>query len=300
MAQVASRRGWSSYLFVIPAFLLYTVFVVYPLFTGLTYSTFSWKGTLRDTFVGLDNYVGLLTGDSFQDKLLPALGHNFALFAGTVLVQNTLGLAFAVGLSRIRRGKRALQSLFALPYLVNPLVIGYLWTLLLSPTFGPVNTLLRNAGLDALAVPWLGNPDTALPTVILITTWQWVGFPMLLFSAALGGIPPEYAEAARTDGASNGRVFWHITLPQLRPAMGTVTILSFIGSMNTFALVYALGGSNGSPAGATDVLGLLFYRSAFASGDVNALGTSSALAMLMFTFIFGSTLVLERVLRRRA
>ncbi|MEU0568488.1 sugar ABC transporter permease [Nonomuraea sp. NPDC005983] len=290
-----TRRG-SSYLFLIPAFVLYSLFVVYPLFTGLTYSVFSWKGTLRDTFVGFANYAGLLTGQ-FLDQLLSALGHNALLFAGTMLVQNTLGLAFALALSRVRRGKRALQTMFALPYLVNPLVIGYLWTLLLSPTFGPVNALLRPAGL---AMPWLGDPSTALPTVILITSWQWVGFPMLLFSAALGGIPQEYGEAARTDGATSWEVFWHITLPLLRPAMATITILSFIGSMNTFALIYALGGSNGAPAGATDVLGLLFYRAAFASGDVNALGTSSALAVFMFTFIFGSTLLLERVLRRRS
>ncbi|WP_431899085.1 carbohydrate ABC transporter permease [Nonomuraea sp. bgisy101] len=292
---LGQRRG-SWYLFLIPAFLLYSVFVIYPLFTGLTYSVFSWKGTLRDTFVGMANYAGLLT-ESFRDQLLPALGHNFLLFAGTMLVQNTLGLAFALALSRVRRGKRALQTMFALPYLVNPLVIGYLWTLLLSPTFGPVNELLRPAGL---AMPWLGDPATALPTVILITTWQWVGFPMLLFSAALGGIPQEYGEAARTDGATSWQVFRRITLPLLRPAMATITILSFIGSMNTFALIYALGGSNGAPAGATDVLGLLFYRAAFASGDVNALGTSSALAVFMFTFVFGSTLLLERVLRRKA
>ncbi|MER6951330.1 sugar ABC transporter permease [Nonomuraea sp. NPDC000554] len=290
-----TRRG-SSYLFLIPAFVLYSLFVVYPLFTGLTYSVFSWKGTLRDTFVGFANYAGLLTGE-FLNQLLAALGHNALLFAGTMLVQNTLGLAFALALSRVRRGKRALQTMFALPYLVNPLVIGYLWTLLLSPTFGPVNALLRPAGL---AMPWLGDPSTALPTVILITSWQWVGFPMLLFSAALGGIPQEYGEAARTDGATAWEVFRHITLPLLRPAMATITILSFIGSMNTFALIYALGGSNGAPAGATDVLGLLFYRAAFASGDVNALGTSSALAVFMFTFIFGSTLLLERVLRRRS
>ena len=297
MALSATRRG-SWYLFLIPAFVLYSLFVIYPLFTGLTYSVFSWKGTLRDTFVGFANYAGLLT-ESFLDQLLPALGHNFLLFAGTILVQNTLGLAFALALSRVRRGKRALQTMFALPYLVNPLVIGYLWTLLLSPTFGPVNALLRWAGMDGLAMPWLGDPATALPTVIVITTWQWVGFPMLLFSAALGGIPQEYAEAARTDGATSWQVFWRITLPLLRPAMATITILGFIGSMNTFALVYALGGSNGAPAGATDVLGLLFYRAAFASGDVNALGTSSALAVFMFAFIFGSTLLLERVLRRK-
>ncbi|GAA1566704.1 sugar ABC transporter permease [Kribbella hippodromi] len=298
MALSGTRRR-AAYLFVVPAFLLYSVFVVYPLFTGLTYSMFEWKGTLRSTFIGLSNYSHLFT-EAFRNELLSALGHNFLLLAGTILVQNTLGLAFAVALFAVRRGKRALQTMFALPYLVNPLVIGYLWTLLLSPTFGPVNSLLRSAGLESLAMPWLGDPKSALLTVILINTWQWVGFPMLLFSAALGGIPPEFNEAARTDGASSWKVFWHITLPLLRPAMATVTILSFIGSMNAFALIYALGGSNGAPAGSTDVLGLLFYRTAFASGDVNAIGTSSALAVFMFAFIFGSTLVLQRVLRSRS
>ncbi|GLH96422.1 carbohydrate ABC transporter permease [Phytohabitans aurantiacus] len=291
-------RAGTWYLFLVPALLLYSLFVVYPLLTGLSYSVFSWKGTVRDAFVGVDNYVGLFTNEAFRSKLLPALGHNLALFAGTMLVQNTMGLAFALAFSRARRGKRALQIIFATPYLVNPLVIGYLWTLLLSPTFGPANTLLRAIGPDELAKPWLGDPSTALPMVILITTWQWVGFPMLLFSAAIGGIPAEYAEAARVDGASSWRVFWHITLPLLRPAIGTITVLSFIGSMNTFALVYALGGSSGGPAGSTDVLGLLFYRAAFASGDINAVGTASALAVFLFTFIFGTTILLNRILRQ--
>jgi raffinose/stachyose/melibiose transport system permease protein len=135
--------------------------------------------------------------------------------------------------------------------------------------------------------------------VIAVNAWQWVGFPMLLFAAALAGIPDEYRDAARVDGANAWQAFRRVTLPLLTPAIGTVSVLTFVGNFNIFGLVYAMGGSTGNPAGATDVLGLLFYRTAFQSGGVNGIGLSSALAVLMFILIFGTSLVATRVLRRR-
>ena len=142
-----------------------------------------------------------------------------------------------------------LQTLYAMPYLVSPIVIGYLWTLLLSPTFGPVNQLLTQIGLDSWALPWLGDPKTALWVVILVSVWQWIGFPVLLYGAALGGVPEELTEAARVDGASHRQAFFKITLPLLVPAIGTVSVLTFIFAMEAFALPYAFGGSTGNPAG---------------------------------------------------
>ena len=285
--------------FLAPAFLLYTGFVVYPLASALQYSVFTWNGSQRSDFVGFDNFVRLVTTYPFNQELWRAFMHNGAFFVGTMLVQNTAGLAFAVWLQR-RWGRRFLQTAFMLPYLVSPLVVGYLWSLILSPTFGPLNAALRAVGLDSLALPWLGDPRTALPVVILVNAWQWVGFPMLLFSAALSGIPAEYGEAATVDGASGWQRFRHITLPLLTPAIGVVTVLTFIGNFNVFGLVYAMGTSEGGPAGSTDVLELLFYRTAFESGgDVNAIGRSSALAVVMFIFIFGISLTANRALRRR-
>jgi raffinose/stachyose/melibiose transport system permease protein len=284
--------------FLAPALVLYTTFVVYPLLTALQYSLFDWQGTSRGAFVGIDNFVGLVTTYPVDQQLRRAFLHNGAFFVGTMLVQNTLGLAFAVLLHRSRRFKRFFQTAYTLPYLVSPLVVGYLWTLILNPLFGPVNTLLRAVGLDSLALPWLGDPATALPVVIMVNAWQWVGFPMLLFAAALGGIPDEYADAAKVDGASAWQAFRHVTLPLLVPAIGTVSVLTFVGNFNIFGLVYAMGGSTGNPAGATDVLGLLFYRTAFQSGSVNSIGQSSALAVLMFVVIFGTSLAATAVLRR--
>ena len=297
-AGAARPPGWLILALILPALLLYTTFIVYPLASALQYSLFDWKGTTRGGFVGLGNFAELFTTYPFNEQLGRAFLHNVAFFVGTMLVQNTAGLAFAVLLYRNRRGKRFLQTCYTLPYLVSPLVVGYLWSLMLSPTFGPVNALLRSAGLDALALPWLGDPRTALPVVILVNAWQWLGFPMLLFGAALAGIPDEYGEAARTDGASEWRTFWHVTFPLLTPAVGTVTVLTFVGNFNVFGLVYAMGGSEGGPAGSTDVLGLLFYRTAF-QGGVDAIGRSSALAVLMFAFIFGTSVLVNRFMRKR-
>lgn len=284
--------------FLTPALLLYSVFVVYPLFSALQYSLFDWAGTARRGFVGLDNFVGLFTTFPLDEQLVSAFGHNVVFFAGTMLIQNTLGLTFAVVLYKRQLTRRIFQTLYTLPYLVSPLVVGYLWVLMLRPQFGLLNALFDRVGLESFSQPWLGDPDTALPVVILINAWQWVGFPMLLFGAALAGIPEEYDAAARVDGAGPWRAFRHVTLPLLTPAIGTVAVLTFIGSFNLFALAYAVGGSQGAPAGSLDVLGLVFYRTAF-EGGVNAIGQSSALAVLMFVFIFGVAVAANRYLRRK-
>lgn len=289
---------WVLVVFVAPALVLYTVFIVYPLFSALQYSFFDWKGTARGEFAGWSNFTDLFTTYPLDEQLLRAFLHNGVFFVGTMAVQNTLGLLFAVLLHRRRFGKRLFQTLYTLPYMVSPIVVGYLWVLMLRPEFGALNALLDTVGLDALARPWLGDPNTSLATVILINAWQWLGFPMLLFGAALAAIPDEYDDAARVDGATGWRAFRHITLPLLTPALGTVAVLTFIGNFNVFGLVYAIGGSQGGPAGSTDVLGLLFYRTAF-QGGLNAVGLSSALAVLMFIFIFGTAVAANRYLRRR-
>lgn len=291
-----SRRA--GMVFVLPALVLFAVFIAYPMLTALSYSFFSWTGINRGEFVGLDNYVRLFTALPYSEDIPNAFLHNLLLFVGAMVFQNTVGLGLATLLHRLPRFKRFFQTVYTLPYLVSPLVIGYLWSLMLSPLFGPVNAVLRGIGLGDFAQPWLGNPQTAMWVVVFVTAWQWIGFPMLLYGAALGGIPEEIEEAASLDGASPWQRFVTITLPLLLPAIGTVTVLTFIGAMEAFPIPYALGGSQGNPAGATDVLSLLFYRTAFESGSSNAIGTSSAIATLLFLFIFGVAIAITALLRR--
>lgn len=284
-------------LFLLPAAVLFGVFVLYPMATALTYSLFSWRGTAQEAFVGLDNFVALFTTEPYRTELPRAFGHNALLFGGAMVAQNSVGLLLAVLLHQRERFRRLFQVLFTMPYLVSPLVVGYLWSLLLSPLFGPVNALLRAVGLDAVAQPWLGDPDTALWVVVLVTAWQWVGFPLLVYGAALGALDPSTQEAAMLDGAGAAQRFWHVTLPLLTPVIGTVSVLTFIFSMEAFPIPYALGGSSGSPAGATDVMSLLFYRTAFHSGASNAIGISSAVAIVLFLVIVGVSVAFTRWFR---
>lgn len=291
-----SRRA--GMVFVLPALVLFAVFIAYPLLTALSYSFFGWTGIVRGDFVGFENYATLFTKLPYSTDIPNAFLHNLLLFAGAMLFQNTIGLGLATLLHRLTRFKRFFQTMYTLPYLVSPLVIGYLWSLMLSPLFGPVNAVLRGIGLGELAQPWLGNPQTAIWVVVIVTAWQWIGFPVLLYGAALGGIPEEIDEAASLDGAGPWQRFRSITLPMLVPAIGTVSVLTFIGAMEAFPIPYALGGSQGNPAGATDVLSLLFYRTAFESGSSNAIGTSSAIATLLFLFIFGVSMLITWFMRR--
>ena len=292
--------GWrSTAAFTLPALILFGVFILYPLITALSYSFFDWTGALRGDFTGFANYLTLFTELPYREHLPNAFLHNLLLFGGAMVFQNTVGLLLATLLHRLRFMRRFFQTVYTLPYLVSPLVIGYLWSLTLSPLFGPVNALLKAMGLGHLAQPWLGNPDTAIWVVMLVTAWQWMGFPILLYGAALGGVPEELLEAASLDGATAWQRFRSITLPLLFPAIGTISILTFIGAMEAFPIPYALGGSQGSPARATDVMSLLFYRTAFESGSTNAIGISSAIAMLLFLFIFGIAAGVTRWLRTR-
>lgn len=289
--------GWLA-MFILPGSGLYTALVIYPIAAAFVYGFFAWQGTRRGAFVGLGNYQDVLTRFPIQGEVTSALVHNVIFFIGTMLIQNTVGLGLAVLLHRNPRGKRLFQTLFAMPFLISPLIVGYLWSLLLSPSFGPLNATLRALGLDSWAQPWLGEPSLALPVLVLVNAWQWIGGPLLIFGAALGGVPQELEEAAALDGASAWTTFWQVRFPLLMPAVGVITVLTFIGCFNMFDLVYALGGTSGGPAGSMDVLGLLYYRTAF-RGGTNAIGQSSALAMLMFVLIFGVALALERFLRRR-
>ncbi|WP_199245776.1 carbohydrate ABC transporter permease [Leifsonia sp. AG29] len=280
--------------FLAPALILYSLFTLGPLVAVGSFSVFKWAGAKNIGFAGLDNFATLLRQGTVAGEIFNGFLHNVYFFVGTMIIQNSIGLLLAILLNSRVRGKRFFQTSSALPFLVNPLVVGYVWTLLLDPLYGPFAGFLKAIGRSDLVHPWLGDPVLVQPIVILINAWQWIGFPMLIFSAALAGIPEELTSAARVDGASRFQIFRYVTLPLLAPAFGTITILTFIGSFNAFNLQYAVGGVNGAPAGQTDVLGLVFYRLAFGSGS-NATGLSSALAVVIFVFVFGCALVLRRI-----
>jgi raffinose/stachyose/melibiose transport system permease protein len=284
----------------IPALAVIIIFTTVPALTTLSYAFFSWDGFQRSTFAGFENFQKLFAYP-YLDQLLAALRHNTIAFVVIMTFQTSLGLLFAYAMFRVKRGLRFYRVIVFLPVIFSLVVVGYLWQSLLDPYYGPINQIITGIGLPEFAKPWLGDTSTALPTLMFINLWRWVGFPAIVFLAGLNAINSEYIEAARIDGASEGEIFRKIIFPLLAPSLTIITVLTFIGAYEWFDLPFVIGGSNGSPAGATDTLALMFYRLSFGSIDsgANNVGVGSALGVLIFTLVglgaaFGSALLRRR------
>jgi len=295
-----SRRLWLI-AFLAPSTILFAIFITYPILSALAYSLFAWEGIGRREFAGLANFVRLFSIFPYPRLLANAFAHNVIVFVLTMLIQNGLAVGLALLLARGPWGAKVYRVIFFLPVTLSLVIVGFLWALFLNPVFGVVNKGLALAGLGALARAWLGDPATALLSLILINAWRWLGFPTLVFLAGINAISEEYLEAARIDGAGEWEVIRRIIFPLLAPAVTIIVILTFIGSFNWFELPYVVSGVSGAPNRATDVLGLLFYRTAFGEVDTGLqdIGIGSAIAVLMFLVMVSVSTFGAVFLRRR-
>lgn len=250
--------------FILPAAVLYTAFMVYPLFDSLRTSLQGAHEGGGAFFVGLSNYVRLVTDSVYAPRFWGAVRHNLTFFAIHMLVQNPVALMLAALLSaRDLRGRALYRTVLFAPTVLSFVIVGFIWQLILSPLWGIAGDLLRLVGLGAHFRPWLGLEGSALVTLSLMSVWQFVGIPLMLFHVALLGIPDELREAARVDGASGWRVFWKIEFPLILPIVGLVAILTYVGNFNAFDLIYTVQGALAGPNFSTDILGTFFYRTFF-------------------------------------
>jgi raffinose/stachyose/melibiose transport system permease protein len=302
--RLARRRRpfpWHLIVFLGPAVALYSVFMVFPLLDSLRLSLFGPGGGGVGQFVGIDNYVRLLTDSNLAPRFWGALRNNVEFFAIHMLVQNPIGLLLAVILStRILRGRAIYRTLIFTPTVLSVVIVGFVWKLILNPLWGVGEGALKAVGLGDLFGPWLGLEGPALVVVSLMSVWQYVGIPMLLFSAALLAIPDEIIEAARVDGAGAWRIFRGIQLPMIAPTIGVVAILTFVGNFNAFDLIYAVQGGLAGPEFSTDIMGTFFYRTFF--GFQLQLGSptlgATVAGMMFLIILFGVSLYLFGVQRR--
>ena len=270
-----------------PMVVIYTIFIAYPFVSSLFLSFFDWPGIGPRTFVGLDNYANVL-GGYMSREFYRALGHNVFFFFFDWVITMIPGLILALCLSVGIRGTNAFKTIFFIPNTLSIVIVGFLWRLLLNPQWGFVNQILRAVGLDALAQPWLGDTTLALPVITIVSAWRSMGFYVLTYLATILGIDRNILEAAQIDGASTLQTIIRIILPQLLPVTFTLTILKVIWSFNVFDIVYAMEGTQGGPAGSTDVLGTLFYRIAFGglgSSQVG-MGLGATVVTLIFLLVF--------------
>lgn len=291
---------WHIGVFLLPAVVVYSLVMILPLVATLYQSFFApnWA------FVGLRNFTTLFTDPRYSAAFWNALQNNTYFFIIHMLVQNPIGILLAALLSNPRLRLRGFyRTAIFVPTILSFVIVGFVWKLILSPTWGMTQGMMKSVGIGGLFAPWLGREETALTTLSLISVWQFVGIPMLLIYAALLSIPDEVIEAAECDGITGWSQFWKIQLPLVLPAIGIISILTFVGNFNAFDLVYAAQGAQAGPNFSTDLLGTLLYRTFF--GYQLQLGDrsmGSAIAAVMFLIILTGVLIylfgVQRRLRR--
>jgi len=299
------KESWALWLlFALPALIVYTAFMAFPVVNSMRLSFFTGSGYSLDNFVGFNNYVRLFTDPEVSARFFTAFKNNWIFFGIHMLVQNSLGLLFALILSgRGFRGKGIFRTIIFIPVTLSVLVTGYIWKLILNPQWGALNIVLTKIGLGSLAIPWLGDTRTALVAVALVSSWQWVGLPTMMFLAGLERIPEELFEAAQIDGAGGWLTFARVKLPLLLPVVGIVSVLTFVGNFNAFDVVFAMEGANGPPSYATDLMGTFFYRTGIAGQHpigIPDMGLGAAVATVTFIVLFAGILLANRLTGRGA
>jgi raffinose/stachyose/melibiose transport system permease protein len=249
--------------FLAPAVLIYTAFMIYPLLDSLWLSVNNKAPGVVQSFVGFQNYFTLLLREQWSKPFWNSFKNNILFFVIHMAVQNPIGLFLAALLNMRIRGSWIYRTAIFVPTILSVVIVGFVWKLILNPAWGISRSLLQMIGLGAFDSPWLGLESTALVTLSLISVWQNIGIPMLLFLAALIRIPEELIEAARVDGAGGWKIFWRIQLPLILPSVGIVSVLTFVGNFNAFELIYATQGALAGPNFASDILGTFFFRTFF-------------------------------------
>ncbi len=276
--------------FVMPALFFYLLFVLIPAAGGVWYGMTNWNGLNPDyRFIGFSNYIEALTEDIiFLDSVLFTLKYVFFM----VVLQNLLALGLAVLIEGRQRGKVLFRTTLFMPNMISMVIGGFVWLFIFTRV---LPELARFPVFSFLDQSWIGNPAWSFYAILIVSLWVGVGYLMVIYIAALQGVPSQLKEAAEIDGASRGRAFLAVVLPMILPAVTIGVFLSLNMSFKVFEVVYALTG--GGPGRATQVIALNIFEEAFNMS--NRYGYASAKATLLFILVFIITLIQLRVMKRR-
>jgi len=289
----ANRRRLTGFLFVLPTVVFFLGFIAYPFLRSLYVSMTSWSGYGQPRFIGLANFRFL-----FEDPVFfQALRTTLVFTVVATVLQTVIPLLLAALVNVGWRGGTLFRTVIFLPQVVSLMVSGLVWQLMYDPNFGTVNRILDSVGLGGLARSWLGDPNTALWALLVVSLWQAVGFYLVMYYAGLQSIDRHLYEAARVDGANRWQEFTRITVPLLRPITAVVITLNLINGLKVFDLVYVMTG--GGPNHATEVLGTYTYSLALGSsaGAVPALGYATSVSVIIFVLCALTVLLQSRVTR---
>ncbi len=287
--------GWNEYtptiiLFLLPTFFFISVFILWPIVSSFRLSLFEWNGiSPTRTMVGLENWSKLVRDEIFWK----AFRNNLTVVILSLAIQMPLGMALAMILENYGGffvGK-LFKTVYFFPMLMSSVAIGILWKYIYDPTFGIVNGFLREVGLQQWAKSWLGDPDLSLYAVIAVICWQYTPFYMILFLAALTSIPEELRDAAVIDGANARQYYGRIALPLVRGTVRVAVILSLVGSLKYFDLIWVM--TEGGPSNASELMATYMYKKAFPSFEMGYGATVASLFFLIVMAVSVATFTLS-------
>jgi raffinose/stachyose/melibiose transport system permease protein len=295
-ARVAGRRGRLRKAiliaaFVLPALLVYVLFVLYPIVQAMFYSLWDWKGLgPLQKLIGLENYRRALSDGVFQ----MAISHNLLIVVLSLALQLPFALGVALLIRGNVRGRILFRTIFFLPYVLSEVVIGIIWVFIYRPDTGLLNVIFGAIVPGFVPRGFLGDTSTVLFALFVVITWKYFGFHMILYLAGLQGIPPELEDAARVDGASPARVLRDITLPLLGPTVRVSVFFSVLGSLQFFDLIWVM--TKGGPVNASNTMATYMYTYGFQRFQ---LGYGAAVTLIIFMICLGFSLSYQRFVMRR-
>ncbi|MHB8279133.1 MAG: carbohydrate ABC transporter permease [Candidatus Humimicrobiaceae bacterium] len=277
------KKSYKGYLYILPALLIYGFFVLYSSLQNLFYSFFDWTNITTRKFSGISNYIAL-----FKDKkFYTTISHNFIWAALTVILL-MLFLLISVFLVR-NKGRLVFSVIYFLPVTIPFVVSAIMWGWIYNPDFGVIKYVLDKVHLSNLNQFWLSNPKIALYSLFIVGTWTYFGFCIVIFLSALQSQDQSIYEAARIDGASDIKCFFHITIPALRSTISFLTIWSIIGAMKFFDIVYIM--TKGGPGNSTEVLSTYIFKLAFREQKI---GYASSISMILMIIVVGLAAIIFR------
>jgi ABC-type sugar transport system permease subunit len=279
----------SPYLYLVPMVVLVGAFLLYPAAATIWYSFTDWNGLNAASFVGLLNYTNLITDPAFQTSFT-----NTVLWViGVLALQVSLGLLLAIMLNNVIGGE-FFKAVFYLPAVLSGAATGIIWYFIFSPDQGVINTTLRFLHLGGLAQDWLTTPPLNTFAMIVAATWLGMGPNMLLFLVGLQNIPRDPIEAATIEGITPIKMFWHITLPLLRPMLTVVVAIALINSFKVFDIIWAM--TQGGPYRSSETLAVTMYRESFVSFHI---AYGAAIAVVLTLIVTAVSIVYIRTMFRR-
>ena len=285
---IQQRDQRFGFLLTLPGLATLFIIIIFPLvFTIITsFYDYTLLNPNHDDFVGLENYQEVLEEEYIGHSVIITI--QFVL--ATVFIEFIIGFALALALDKVQRFKSIYYLILLAPLMINPVVVGLVWRMILHTELGIMNYLLKLMSINR--VNWLGDSDIAFWTIVFVDIWHQVSFMTILLLAGLAALPREPYEAARMDGASALRCFIYITLPLMRPVIIVALLLRLIFAVKTFDIIYIM--TKGGPGIATDLVSYFIYRSAFFSLDI---GRASALSVGLLVIVLLLTFYLYKYMR---